>query len=250
MKVVWVAALWCVAVHGDTLDAYFSELCPPDHVISNLLALNTLVGHGSASACAFSCLHDATCQAFQVMAGDRAGVYTCQLFSCPKAALCVASGQPSAAYYRASRQSSCPDEFAYDARSSSCHHVVPSATFNAHGAAQACEQLGAHLVAVDSEDEQQALEGLMAPTSEACGAWWTAGETSATDTRDKESWYWHVGCQARPMDYRKWDSGQPNNKQGDEQHLRMRAASEYQWSDISPNPSTPFCALCEIDLSP
>jgi hypothetical protein len=106
--------------------------------------------------------------------------------------------------------------------------VNTSRTFN--GANYYCRQLGAHLVTISEESENQFVFNLYPYT-------WLG----ATDEDSEGGWRWITG---EPWTYTSWADGEPNNLDGIEHFLHFKEPNAPLWNDI-PNGSLPF--ICEWD---
>lgn len=126
-------------------------------------------------------------------------------------------------------------------------------------AKKACEQVGGHLAAITSQDEQEAVFEYLYGHSDRSGYW-----LGATDQEKEGKWQWVTG---EPWNYENWDERQPDNYessdnfsptgQKDEDYLGMAFgernwAGNGYWNDFADNRAgldTAIGYLCEWDYA-
>ncbi|XP_033743712.1 MAM and LDL-receptor class A domain-containing protein 1-like [Pecten maximus] len=146
--------------------------------------------------------------------------------------------------------SSCPaGAHIYQSNTSSnaCYmiHVVPATWYNA---AKACkEEAGnAHLVSINSAEEQTYLLGIINADQGLKAIGQNGFYTSGNDERIEGTFEWTDHGSHLPVTYTDWHQGQPNNVGGDQDCLLMQYAdSNYEWGDVGCNEKHPF--ICEIN---
>ena len=114
---------------------------------------------------------------------------------------------------------------------------------------------GAHLVAVNSEQEHDIIRSYMTSVTSICQSVWTSGRTDVPGhTTD---WYWDLGISREQATYLHWEQGEPNNaaKRG-ENTIILRKGRNFDFVDIAEDVSfssywqrKKFCFLCEIDIA-
>ena len=118
---------------------------------------------------------------------------------------------------------------------------------------------GAHLVAVNTQQEHEAIKAYVTTADPTCTYIWTAGRTNnATGMTD---WYWDLGTTTQPVTFFAWrtDIGEPNNDVNPqapvENAIIMESPYDFNWLDVYidlPHSawfrSQNMCYLCEIDL--
>ena len=124
-------------------------------------------------------------------------------------------------------------------------------------ARDACEEVGGHLAAITSEEEQSFICDIIKNSNQA--NMWIGGYYS----EDDDEWYWVDGSD---WDYTNWDDPQPDNYTGDEFYLRMKnrtkkysnwEAVDGKWNDTADTadgfdsradaPISTFGYVCEWD---
>lgn len=126
-----------------------------------------------------------------------------------------------------------------------------AATFNGHKyelyntsvawkeAFQYCEQQGGHLVTINSQSEQDFINGLI--SNSAYPRIWAGGMDGYTEGR----WQWITG---ESFSYSNWGSDEPNNS-NDEDYL-MLSRGDGKWNDVADvfnNTENNYSFICEYD---
>ena len=117
----------------------------------------------------------------------------------------------------------CPNSWSY--LQGSCYKFFSGRT-SWNAAKSACEALGAKLVVLNSQAENQAV-----------GEKITRGQGTYIglyrNPRDKSRWLW---VDQSRLTYNHWDSGEPNDVGGSEDCVHMRSNSRrYKWNDLPCN---------------
>lgn len=101
-----------------------------------------------------------------------------------------------------------------------------------------CENMGGHLVTINSAEENQFVAGFADYSS----LFWLG----ATDAATEGTWQWITG---EPFSYVNWAENQPDNYAGDEgaENYLLNADANGNWVDICG--CTPFLFICEIDAA-
>lgn len=87
-----------------------------------------------------------------------------------------------------------------------------------------CEELGGHLVSINSEEEQDFLKYLALTSTSSKGLYWLGGYRNIDD---QYNWYW---CDGTKFSYENWASGEPNTNTYDECYVEMYASTGL-WND-------------------
>ena len=82
-----------------------------------------------------------------------------------------------------------------------------------------CRKYGGHLVTITSEEEQRFLETQYSDTSGWIGFY-----------NDKTTWFWVTG---ETLNYTNWESGEPNNSNGDEWYAHIWSDRSMRWNDLN-----------------
>jgi len=105
-----------------------------------------------------------------------------------------------------------------------------------HEAKLFCEQQGGYLATITSAEEQELISSMLVNTT--CAHYFLGG------TKNDEKWQWISG---EKWNYTNWNSGEPNNKGGNE-NILVLLKNELQWNDNANSPTTHCGFICEIDL--
>jgi len=107
-------------------------------------------------------------------------------------------------------------------------------------AAGLCQKLGGHLVAIETENEQEFLERKFLTALKEAGkdAW-----IGLTDAEKEGVWKWVTG---QPITYARWGNAEPNNVGGTENSVVMSPRGV--WLDTSGD--KPFWVICEWENWP
>ena len=220
----FVAFYW-TTVCGEFVENRFRALCSAGEAIVNPNPMQTFTGRESRVGCGVRCREQPTCSAFQVIQSDG-GENTCELFDCKAMPVCESSTKKAAAYYRVSTDR-CPPCFIYEPSLASCYYVNTQGLPYFQAAAR-CLQYGAHLVAIESKEEQNFLASHLVEYDN--DVYWTGGESNSFDMSDLSSWTWNLGSISIPMTYMNWYDNQPDSV--GERTLYMNTAYGYKWLDI------------------
>lgn len=100
-----------------------------------------------------------------------------------------------------------------------------------------CENMGGHLAAVTSEEEQEFIEQL----NESSARLWIGGYRD-----DDYNWFWVTG---EPWDYTNWAAGEPNNSRNVVSNENRAAVWPKKWNDLNENNKYEQSGfICEWDL--
>ena len=114
----------------------------------------------------------------------------------------------------------------------------------------------AHLVAINTQQEQDFIKDYVTTTEPTCARVWTSGRTE--NPAGLTDWYWDLGATIQSITYFAWKDNEPNNGISFiDNALYMQTALNFQWSDVQDDLRTQLwyfnslklCYLCEIDLS-
>ncbi|MFT5682674.1 MAG: hypothetical protein ACI8RZ_003598 [Myxococcota bacterium] len=118
-------------------------------------------------------------------------------------------------------------------RGDSTYHLCPTPMPWTEAATQ-CAQLGARLVSIEDEGENDWLDPLVDATSE--GLWWTGG----SDLDEEGVWTWEG---AGEMTWTAWGPTEPNNWDGVEHCMHLNFYTDGAWDDTSCDGERPY--VCE-----
>ena len=115
-----------------------------------------------------------------------------------------------------------------------------------------CEYLhpGAHLIAVNSQQEHDAVRAYMTAANLACTIMWTSGKTD--NPQGLTDWYWDLRTFNQDITYIEWSVGDPNNGHPPiENVLVLLGWENFKFADapIDLSFASGLCSLCEIDLA-
>ena len=119
------------------------------------------------------------------------------------------------------------------------HYFLFNRTVTWHMAMQACENLGGHLVRIETPDENQFVKQLAKQGSRSEGCW-----IDGSDEAKEGVWRFSDG---RRMVYTSWPHGEPNNVGTGEHHVALLKIADWNWTDA--NSSTRGAFICEWDRS-
>lgn len=238
----WCLLCACVAVSGEITHAHFTAVCPADSAIADQQPVHEIADVRSEGECGTMCVQQPIiCRAFQVIRVESQII--CQLFQWTDSQTveCEASTKNAMAY-----EVICPEPFRLQASTRSCYYVHPVCTDSHEAALTVCQQHhGAHLVSVESHEEQSALEALLAPYQTLCGGWlWFGGESTSADTADKSSWFWNIIANMCPLTYDNWGATEPH---AGEPYMMVGSVWDYKWINV-PNGFALACPVCEYEL--
>ena len=117
-----------------------------------------------------------------------------------------------------------------------------------------CEALhpSAHLLAINSQQEHDAVREHITATDQACKLVWTGGKTD-NPQGVTYNWYWDLRTVRQDITYYDWKAREPNNAASSgENTILLAAYANFAYIDSPEDMSTyelPWlCSLCEIDL--
>ena len=115
----------------------------------------------------------------------------------------------------------------------------------------------AHLVAINTQQEQDFIKDYVTTTGPTSTEMWTSGRTD--NPAGLTGWYWDLGTTTQGITYFAWKDGQPDNGWSStiENAIFLEPANNFQWADVMDDlrsikqyfPTSQFCYLCEIDLN-
>ena len=123
-----------------------------------------------------------------------------------------------------------------------------------------CEALhpSAHLLAINSLQEHDAVRAYITTTDPECKFVWTGGKTD-NPQGVTDNWYWNLRTTTQDITYYVWDTdhNEPNNHASSGENtiiLRAYDGANFAYND-APEDMSPYardppwlCSLCEIDL--
>jgi len=104
-------------------------------------------------------------------------------------------------------------------------------------AKKACEDMGGHLLIIDTQEEQNALVAMLVRAGMGRDNFWIG----ATDEIEEGAWTWVDGS---PVAYSNWNPREPNNY-GGEHYAEMAVGDGGRWNDLSLSLTRWF--ICEWD---
>ena len=151
----------------------------------------------------------------------------------------------------------CPTQFEVTNSNQSCYlYQVTTSAFSQAQLQQSCKALQpeSHLVAVNTQQEHDAVKAFFTAADPVCGLIWTAGRTD--NPAGLTDWYWDLRtCTTQKVTYFNWKSGEPNNKNNIENTIMMEFTSSFKMMDVPEDVSASgwfssqtMCYVCEIDL--
>ena len=120
---------------------------------------------------------------------------------------------------------------------------------------QKCKSLrpGAHLVAVNTQQEHEAIKAYVTAADPTCQIMWTAGKTD--NPAGLTDWYWDLGTAKQNIAYFDWTTGEPGNQKPVENAIVIEAAKDFTSGDAPEDVSLSLwfhaqrmCFMCEVDL--
>ena len=127
---------------------------------------------------------------------------------------------------------------------------------------QKCKRLhsGAHLVAVNTQQEHEAIKAYVTAADPTCQFVWTAGKTY--NPAGLTDWYWDLGTATQSITYFDWRNGEPDNVVAAsninivvENAILLVAANNFTYIDASEDVSLGWwfhaqrmCFMCEVNL--
>ena len=123
---------------------------------------------------------------------------------------------------------------------------------------QMCEALhpSAHLLAINSQQEHDAVRAHITATDPACKLVWTGGKTD-NPQGVTDNWYWDLRTVRQDITYCDWKATEPNNAASSGENTILLTAydpANFAYTDAPEDMSAyalepPWlCSLCEIDL--
>jgi len=103
-------------------------------------------------------------------------------------------------------------------------------------AKKACDDVGGHLVIIETQEEQNALMEMMDRSGMGRDRFWIG----ATDEAQEGTWKWVDGS---PLAYTNWDVGEPSNAMGGQHYAEMAGGNGGQWRDLPQDQTRWF--ICE-----
>ena len=94
------------------------------------------------------------------------------------------------------------------------------------------ESLGGHLVTISDETENTFVADLARSKGVVSDSW-----IGLTDEVREGTFTWVTG---EPLNYKKWNPGQPDDWGGNEDYVAMGQFDKYTWNDTSGNDPLPF----------
>ena len=154
----------------------------------------------------------------------------------------------------------CRPPFELANNNQSCYHYnVTTAEINQTQLQQKCKSLhsGAHLVAVNTQQEHEAIKAYVTAADPTCQLVWTAGKTD--NPAGLTDWYWDLGATTQNITYFDWTDGEPDNREAGripvENAILISAANNYKYFDVYEDVSfywwfhaQRMCFICEVDL--
>ena len=121
----------------------------------------------------------------------------------------------------------------------SCYYVANTSSASTwQNSRELCQNLGADLAVIKSEDENQFVSNLLRNISDDLHGW------IGLYRKDDNKFYWLDG---RPAEgnYQKWNHGEPNDGGGNENcvHL-LKGGNSGKWNDLSCS-DTHLVAICQ-----
>ncbi|XP_044181118.1 attractin-like protein 1 [Acropora millepora] len=251
--------------------AYFIE---EKFVHLNITALVKRVAENSLS-CAFSCLKNLACFSFNFAAfPDKTGKFSCEILSSDKYnnsngflpsknfhhfsivspcsnLPCKNNGKCISLYQKNSYVCACKKTFTgkhcenygcpagFVVHGESCYYVANTSSASTWNASRRfCQDLGADLAVIKSEDENQFLYNLLPKTGSKPSGW--IGLYRKADYK----FYW-LDDRPEEGNYQNWSDGNPSNSGGTEDCVHLRGGNfDGKWNDLTCSRTDPV-AICQ-----